>query len=276
MRPADHQQSILIEPARTPFDLDLSGIWAHRELVYFLTLRDIKVRYKQTALGVVWVLLQPLLTAGILALVFSSFARFETTVPYPAFVLGGTLIWIFVFTAVSMTSGSFINNANLVTKVYFPRLIVPLASTLACIFDLAVSLPLLALVLVYYGIVPSWGIVLAPVFVAMAFIQAAAFGTLFSALNVRYRDVKFALPFFLQVWMLASPVFYPASMIPERWRLLFALNPLTGIVEGWRSAIFGAPFDWAVIGVSAASMTACTLLSVYVFRKMEDDFADFI
>lgn len=276
MRAADHHQSILIEPARTPFDLDLSGIWSHRELVYFLTLRDIKVRYKQTALGVVWVLLQPLLTAVILALIFSSFARFETAAPYPAFVLSGTLLWIFVFTAVSMTSGSFVNNANLVTKVYFPRLIVPLASTLACIFDLVVSLPLLALVIAYYGIAPSWGILLAPVFVTMAFIQAAAFGTLFSALNVRYRDVKFALPFFLQVWMLASPVFYPASMIPERWRLLFALNPLTGIIEGWRSSIFGTPFDWSVIGVSAASMAACALLSIFVFRKMEDDFADFI
>ena len=245
--------------------------------MYFLTLRDIKVRYKQTALGVAWVVLQPVLTAAILVLVFSSFARFETpNAPYPAFVLGGTLIWIFVFTAVSMTSGSFVNNANLVTKVYFPRLIVPLASTLACIFDLVMSLPLLAAVLAYYRVVPSWSLLLAPVFVAMAFVQAAAFGTLFSALNVRYRDVKFAVPFFMQVWMLASPVFYPAAMIPEPWQWLFALNPMTGIIEGWRSAIFGTPFNWPVIGISGLSMAICGLLSIFVFRKMEDDFADFI
>lgn len=268
---------IEITPGHSPLARDLHEMWRARELLYFLTWRDIKVRYKQTTIGVLWVLLQPALTTAILTVVFSTFARFDTPqAPYPLFVLSGIVLWHFVYTAITVTSNCFVNNTNLVTKVYFPRLIVPLASTMAFVVDLFISLPILAIVMVYFGTSVSWNLLLAPLFVALALIQTAAFGILFSALNVRFRDVKFALPFFLQLWMPASPIFYPSSMIPEKWRLVFAVNPLVGIVEGFRASLFGSPFDWPVIGISFMSVMFLTIVSVIVFRRMEDGFADLI
>lgn len=257
--------------------IDWKDFWRHRELLYFLTWRDIKVRYKQTAIGVLWVLLQPVLTTAILTVIFSAFARFDTIgVPYPLFVLGGVVLWLFVYTAITLTSNSFVGNTNLVTKVYFPRLIMPLSATFACVLDLLVSLPIVALLMVYFGASVTWQIVLAPVFLLLAIVQTAAFGILFAALNVRFRDVKFALPFFLQIWMLASPVFYPSSVIPEKWKLLFAVNPLAGVIEGFRSSLFGTPFDWQVVAVSCISILLVVIVALVVFRRMEDDFADLI
>lgn len=253
----------------------MSEILDRRELLYFLTRRDIAVRYKQTLIGTAWVLLQPLVSTLILTIIFSAFSRFETgSVPYPAFVLSGILIWLFVYGSVTMASNSFVGNVNLVTKVYFPRLIVPLAATFAVGFDFLVGLPILAAALVYYGVSVSANLLLAPIFIFLVLVQTAGFGIMFAALNVRYRDIKFALPFFLQIWMLASPVFYPAAIIPEKWRLVFAINPLTGLVEGWRSAVFGFPFDWTLIGISSAATMAVFVLAIAVFRSMEDDFAD--
>ena len=266
-----------IEPPRGRFNIDLAEIWSHRELLYFLTLRDIKVRYKQTAIGVFWVILQPLLTAAIFSLIFSTFVRIDPTgVPYPVFALSGILLWLFVFTSVTMASNSLVGNTNLVTKIYFPRLIVPISSTLACVFDLLVSLPLLVAIMLFYRVGFSASVLVAPLFLILAFIQAAAIGMLFSALNVRFRDVKFALPFVLQVWMIASPVFYPASTIPEKFRFVFAINPLAGTIEGWRSALFGLPFDWPFIAISCISTLAIVILAVLTFRQMEDSFADVI
>jgi len=277
LKEKDSILTVKITPSRSALDTGWSEIIAHRELLFFLTFRDIKVRYKQTVLGVLWVVLQPVLTTAIIALIFSSFARFESLgAPYPLFVLSGMIVWLFVHTAVTMASNSLVANTNLVTKVYFPRLIVPLASALACLFDLLITLPILAVVMVYYGVFPSLSLLFAPVFLLLAVIQTAAIGVFFSALNVRFRDVKFALPFGLQVWMISSPLFYPASLIPGQWRLVFALNPLTGIVEGWRSALFGTPFDWQLIGVSCASIIVLVLIALLVFRRMEDDFADTI
>jgi lipopolysaccharide transport system permease protein len=277
LKKTEQIQTTLIEPSRGLFGLDIAEIWLHRELIYFLTLRDLKVRYKQTAIGVLWVLLQPVITTAILTVIFSSFARFDSAgVAYPVFVLSGIVLWLFVYTAVTMTSNSFVNNTNLVTKVYFPRLIVPLSSTLASAFDLLISLPILALLMVYYGVVPSWQIVLVPLFIVLTFIQTGALGILFSALNVKYRDVKFALPFFLQIWMLASPIFYPATLLSDRSRLIFAINPLTGVIEGFRSSLFGTPYDWPVIGVSCLSILVIVIVSLLVFNRMEDDFADLI
>jgi lipopolysaccharide transport system permease protein len=175
-----------------------------------------------------------------------------------------------------MASNSFVANTNLVTKIYFPRLIVPLAATLAGLSDLVFSLALLIILMIYYGASLSWQIALAPVFLVLAIVQTVAFGALFSALNVRFRDVKFALPFALQVWMLASPIFYPSAILPEKWRMIFAINPLTGILEGFRAALFGTKFDWTVIGISCASILVLLLFSLFVFKRMEDDFADLI
>jgi lipopolysaccharide transport system permease protein len=175
-----------------------------------------------------------------------------------------------------MASTSFVNNTNLVTKVYFPRLVVPIAATLAGLFDLIFGIAILVLLIIYYGLSISVSILLAPLFLFLAVILAASFGTLFSALNVRFRDVKFALPFLLQVWMIASPIFYPSTLLTEKWRLMFAINPLTGILEGFRSSLTGAPFDWTVIGVSTLSLVLLAMFSLFVFKKMEDDFADII
>jgi lipopolysaccharide transport system permease protein len=266
-----------IRPGHTWLSLDVKEFWHARELLYFLTLRDIKVRYKQTAIGIVWLIFQPLLSTLLLTVIFSRFARFDTApVPYAPFVMGGILIWLFVYTAITMTSTSFVNNAKLVTKIYFPRLIVPVSSTLACAFDLVMSLPILGVLMIFYGVAASWQLIFAPVFLIAAFILAAALGILFSAVTVRFRDVKYTLPFVLQILMLASPVFYPTSFIPEKWRLVFALNPLAGVIEGFRASVFGTPIDWPFTGISFVSIIVILAISLYIFRHMEDDFADLI
>lgn len=267
----------IIKPGARFASLDLAEIWKYRELLYFLTVRDIRLRYKQTLIGVTWAVLQPVLTTAIFTVIFSNFARFDTgNVAYPLFALSGLIIWLFVHTSVSLASSSFVNNTNLVTKVYFPRLIVPIAATLGALFDLIIGFIILIATMIYFGVRPTSQLLLAPLFVILGLGVAIAFGTLFSALNVRFRDVKFALPFLLQVWMIASPIFYPAALLSEKWRLIFALNPLTGILDGFRSALFGSAFDWPVIGVSAGSLVVLTLISLFVFKSMEDSFADLI
>jgi lipopolysaccharide transport system permease protein len=266
-----------IEPPRRFAGLGLAELYAYRELLYFLAWRDVKIRYKQTAIGIAWAVLQPVLTTAVFTVIFSSYARFDTGgVPYPLFALSGLMIWLYVHSAVTFASGSFVNNTSLVTKVYFPRIIVPIAAVAAGIFDLIFSAIIFILLMVWYGIVPGIGVVFGIGFVVLSVLLAAALGVLFSALNVRFRDVKFALPFLLQVWMIASPVFYPASLLSAKWRMVFAVNPLTGILEGFRSAVFGLPYDWPVIGVSILSLIVILVISLSVFRWMEDSFADLI
>ena len=268
---------IKIKPGGSRLNLDLKDLWTHRELLYFLTLRDVKVRYKQTAIGVLWAVLQPVLTTAIFTVIFSQFARFDSLqVPYPLFALSGLLLWLFVNTSITTASNSLTGNANLVTKIFFPRLIVPLAATLSGLIDLALGFLLLVGLMIYYGVGLSWQILFAPVFIVLTVTLALSFGTLFSALNVRFRDVKFALPFALQIWMFLSPVFYPSGVLSEKWRVLFAFNPLTGILEGFRASLFGEKFDWFAIGVSIILTASLMLLSLFVFKRMEDDFADLI
>ncbi|HVE55364.1 MAG TPA: ABC transporter permease [Pyrinomonadaceae bacterium] len=274
-------QITLIKPGGAWLSLDLKDFWTYRELLYFLTWRDVKVRYKQTAIGVVWAILQPVLTTIIFTVIFSTLARFESqTVPYPLFALSGFLIWLFVFNAISFAANSLVGNANLVTKIYFPRLIVPISATLSGLFDLLFSFAVLAVLMIYYlsqkSLVLSWQIFSAPVFIFLAILLTVSLGTLFSALNVRFRDVKFALPFALQVWMFASPIFYPPEILSEKARFVLAFNPLTGILQGFRAALFGGNFDWFAIGVSAAMTVVLMLVSLFVFKRMEDDFADLI
>ncbi len=257
--------------------LDLADIWAHRELLYFLTLRDVKIRYKQTAIGIAWAVLQPVLTTAVFTVLFSTFARFETgSVPYPLFALSGLMIWLFVHNAVTMASNSFVSNTNLVTKVYFPRIIVPAAAVLAGLFDLLISLAILVILMVWYAAAPTSNLVYFPLFLFLVLLLASALGILFSAVNVRFRDVKFALPFMLQVWMIASPIFYPTSILSDKWKLVFALNPLTGILDGMRTSLFGGVFDWRAIGISCVSLIFLSAASLFVFKWMEDEFADLI
>lgn len=268
---------VKIKPGSRWLDLDLKDLWTYRELLYFLTLRDIKVRYKQTAIGVLWAILQPVLTTAIFTVVFTQFARIESlSVPYPLFALGGLLLWLFTSGSITTASNSLIGNSNLVTKIYFPRLIVPLAATFSGLIDFVLGLALLGGMMVYYGVALTWQIVFAPIFIGLTVLLALSFGTLFAALNVRFRDVKFALPFALQIWMFASPIFYPSSILSERWRVVFAFNPMTGIIEGFRAALFGGEFDWFAVGVSAGLIFILAVFSLFVFKRMEDDFADLI
>lgn len=270
-------QTTKIKPSGSMASLDLMELWTHRELLYFLTLRDVKIRYKQTAIGVLWVILQPVLTTAIFTALFSSFERFNTgEIPYPLFALSGLLIWFFVNTSITNASNSLISNKNLVTKIYFPRLIMPFSAALAGLIDFALSFLILIVLMVYYAVLPTRQILLTPVFILLAVLITLSLGTLFSALNVRFRDVKFALPFVLQIWLFISPIFYPSDILSDKRQILLALNPLTGVLEGFRSAIFGTPFDWLPIGVSIASTAVLGLIAIYVFKKMEDDFADVI
>ncbi len=271
------QETIKIKPGNSWLNLDLKDLWIYRELLYFMTWRDVKIRYKQTTIGVFWAVLQPVLTTAIFTIIFSSFARFDSiNVPYPLFALSGILVWLYVNTSITMASNSLIGNTNLVTKIYFPRLIVPIAATLSGLIDLLFGIFLLVLLMLYYGVNLTWQIIFAPVFVLLAILLTLAFGTLFSAVNVRFRDVKFALPFALQIWMFLSPVFYPLEILSEKWQAFFALNPLTGILQGFRASLFGTPFDWFSISLSVALTFILFMLALLVFKRMEDDFADLI
>ena len=252
-------------------------LWNYRELLYFLTWRDVKVRYKQTAIGVLWAILQPVLTTAIFTIIFTQFARFDSiNIPYPLFALSGLLIWLFVNTAITTASNSLVSNVSLVTKVYFPRLIIPFSATLAGLIDLALGSAILIVLMIYYGVNLSWQILLAPLFVIQAILLTISLGTIFSALNVRFRDVKFALPFALQIWMFLSPVFYPAESLSGKWRGLLMINPLTGILQGFRASLFGGEFDLKAIAASQILTIFLLFVSLFVFKIMEDDFADLI
>ncbi len=268
---------ITIESEETGVQLALSDLRDYRELLYFLTWRDIKVRYKQTALGAAWAILQPLATMLLFTLVFNRLAGLDTgRIPYPIFAYTGLLIWTFFSNAVTNSTSSLINNTNLITKVYFPRAFIPAAAVAAGLVDFAIAGLILVGLVVYYGITPGWQIVFLPSFVLLSVLLAFAVGMLISALTVKYRDLRHALPFMIQFWMFASPVIYPSSRVPGRWRHLIALNPLTGLIEGFRVSLFGGAFDC----LSVACGVAITLLllagSFYIFRRIEDTFADLI
>jgi len=267
----------LIRPEESGVQLNLGDLWAYRELLYFLTWRDIKVRYKQTLMGVAWVVVQPLVTMLIFTLVFTRFVRLEEgAIPYPLFAYAGLLLWTFF--SVSVTSGthSLISNTSLVTKVYFPRAFIPAAAVGAGLVDFSVGSVLLVALAIYYRVQVTWGLLLLPVFLLLGAAIALAVGMISSALTVRYRDLRHALPFLLQLWMFASPVIYPLEVVPARWRWVFVANPLTGVLEGFRAALAGTPFDWALVAVPAVVAPVLLGAAFYVFRRLEDTFADVI
>lgn len=268
---------VLIESEEAGVQLNLGDLWAYRELLYFLTLRDIKVRYKQTLMGAVWVVIQPLMTMLIFTLVFNKFARLDTKeIPYPLFAYSGLLLWTFFQTAVTSGTNSLINNSHLVTKVYFPRVFIPAAAVGASLVDLGIASLILIALAIYYGITPSWGALLLPLIVLLAVMLALGTGMLVSALTVKYRDLRHALPFVMQFWMFASPVIYPTSIVPEQWRWILVINPMTGVLEGFRAAVTGQAFDWTMIAISAGAATTLLAVGFYVFRGLEDTFADVI
>ena len=270
--------TVVIEPRKGLLDLDLGSIWEYRELVYFLVWRDVKVRYKQTVVGAGWVILQPLLTMMIFTVIFSYLAKIPSDgLPYPIFAYTALLPWTYFSQALGRGGGGLVGNANLISKVYFPRLIIPLASVVTPAVDLLLSFLVLLGLMVWYGITPTWGVVALPLFLLLALITALAVSLFLSSLNVRYRDIGYIIPFLTQFWMYASPVIYPVSIIPEKWRLLYSLNPMVGVIEGFRWALLGkAHPDFGVMAVSTVVVIALLFGGVVYFRQMERTFADVI
>jgi lipopolysaccharide transport system permease protein len=267
---------VVIEQRSAWLSIDLAELWRNRELLYFLTWRDIKVRYKQTVLGAAWALLQPAFMMLIFTLVFSRLAGAVDHVPYPLFALAGLVPWTFFANAVTNSGNSLVNNVQLVTKVYFPRLFMPAASVLAGLVDLAFSALLLGAMLLYYGVHLTPSVLMLPVLFALTTLCALATGMWMSALNVKYRDVRFALPFLVQLWLFASSVVVPSTVVPERLRWLLNLNPMSAIIEGCRAALFSTPFHWKALGIATALTMAGFAVAAHFFKQTERSFADFI
>jgi lipopolysaccharide transport system permease protein len=276
--PLPEKPVVTIEPSGSWTALRLRDLWVYRELLYFLTWRDVKVRYKQTLLGVVWAVLQPVLTMAIFTLLFGRLAGIKSDdVPYPIFAYSGLLIWIFFANAVTNSGNSLVGSANLITKIYFPRMIIPGAAVGAGLVDLAVAFLIQIALMIYFHIPLTVAILMSPVLILLTSLLALGIGLWLSALNVKYRDIRYAIPFLVQLWMFASPVIYPASMLKGKLRYLLMLNPLTGIIENFRVSLFNKnSFDWKLLGISAAVTLLVLLYSAYSFRRMEREFADII
>ena len=270
--------TVVIEPTRGLFHFDFKSLWQYRELLYFLVWRDVKVRYKQTAIGVGWAALQPLVSMAIFTAIFGTFAKIPSDgLPYPLFAFCGILPWNYFSGALQRCITSVVGDAQLVQKVYFPRLILPIAGSLSGIIDFAISFVLLLGMMIWYGISLTGLALVAPALLVLALLTSLAVGLWFAALNVRYRDVGHAIPFLIQIWMFASPVVYPVSMIPEKYRLLYGLNPMVGVIEGFRWALLGnASPDFGVMAVSAVVMLAALAGGLVFFKRLERTFADVV
>lgn len=268
---------IVIKPSRG-LSLDLRSLWPYRELLYFLVWRDVRVRYKQTLIGASWAILQPLLTMVIFTVVFGRLASMPSDgVPYPLFAYAALLPWTYFSQAVTRSGGSLVGNANLITKVYFPRLLIPLATALTPVVDLVWAFLVFCGLMTWYGVQPTWGIVTLPLFLLMAVSAGVGVGLWLAPLNAQYRDVGHAIPFVTQAWLYASPVAYPLSLIPERWRMVYALNPMVGVIEGWRWALLGnRSLDLGVVGVSAVVVVVLVFSGLVLFKRMERSFADVV
>jgi lipopolysaccharide transport system permease protein len=268
---------VVIEPGTAWMPLNLRDLWSYRELLYFLMWRDVKVRYKQTALGAAWAILQPLFMMAIFTLFFGRLAGISSEgIPYPLFALAGLVPWTFFANSVTASSNSLVGSSNLITKVYFPRLIIPAAAMLAGLVDFALAFVLLAAMMIYYQVPPTINLLMLPVLIALTSLFALAVGTWASALNVKYRDVRFALPFAIQLWLFVSSVILPSSALPEKWRWLLLLNPMSAIIEAYRSALFGLPFHWSSLAIAAGLTLVVLIYAAYSFKRVERRFADII
>ena len=269
----------IIEPKKGWVPIDLKEIWDYRELLYFLTKRDIKVRYKQTVLGGLWAIIQPAFTMVIFTLFFGRLAKMPSDgMPYPIFVYVGLLPWTYFANAVSNSGNSLVGSANLITKIYFPRLIVPASASLAGLLDFFVAMFVLGVLMIHYSFLPSIvGILLFPFLIGLTFLCAVGVGLWLSAMNVQYRDIRYAIPFLVQVWMFVSPVIYPVSIVNEKYQWLLALNPMGGVINTFRASILGhQPIDWSLLGLSAAMILLILVSGLFYFRRMEKVFADVV
>jgi lipopolysaccharide transport system permease protein len=273
----DHQHVTVIGAPKGWHMLDWRELWAYRELLWVLTARDIKVRYKQTVLGAAWAIIRPVLTMVVFSVIFGRFAGMPSDgYPYPIFVYAALLPWTFFSSSISASGQSLVGSAHLVSKVYFPRLIIPLSSVGAGLLDLLISTGILLLMMLWYGVGWSWHLAAAPLLLLAVVFLALGVGTLLSALTVAYRDFTHITPFLVQVWMYATPVIFPVSLVPERWHWLLFLNPMTGLVEAFRASFLGKPFDLFGIGTSVAIALLIFGAGIAFFEKVERRFADII
>jgi lipopolysaccharide transport system permease protein len=269
---------VRITARRGWLQLELRELWSYRELLYFFVWRDVKIRYKQTAIGAAWAVLQPFLTMVVFSLFFGALAKIPSQgLPYPVFYYCALLPWMYFASALQNATNTVVEHQRVITKVYFPRLVLPLASVLSGLVDFAIGFVVFLAMMLYYGIVPTRTTLLLPVFLLLAVLTALGLGLWLSALNALYRDVKYVVPFLLQFWMFASPVVYPSALVPERWRWLYALNPMAGVIEGFRWALTGHGQPPGGMLLVSAGMVAVTILGGLIyFQKMEGTIADVV
>jgi len=270
--------TIYLRPSKGWLSIDFEELWRYRELIYFLTWRDIKVRYKQAVLGITWAILQPLLTTLIFTVIFGILLDTPSqNFPYPLFALTALLPWQLFSTALQRSSVSLVGNANLITKIYFPRLAIPLSSVLAALVDFGVSFVVLLFVMIYYQYWPGWNIFWLLPIVLLSLVTALSVGLWLSALNVQYRDIQHMVPFLIQIWMYASPIVYPIETIPEGiWRSLYGLNPMVGVIQGFRWVLLGAKPPDVTMLISVIVVIVLLISGLYYFRRMEKTFADIV
>jgi lipopolysaccharide transport system permease protein len=269
--------AVHIEPSHGWVNLHLKDIWLYRELLFFLIWRDVKVRYKQTALGASWAILQPFLTMVVFSLFFGRLAQLDSEgLPYPIFNYAAMLPWTYFSQSLALSSNSLVASANLVTKVYFPRLIIPMSSVVSGLVDFGIAFTVLIGMMVFYGIYPSMAVLLLPLFLLLALITALGVSLWLSALNVEYRDIRYTVPFIVQFWMFASPVVYSSKLLDEPWRTLYGLNPMVGVIEGFRWALLGTDPPGPMIALSVLVSIILVISGLYYFRRMEKKFADVI
>jgi lipopolysaccharide transport system permease protein len=272
------EQKLVIEAGRTEKQY-WKDLWRYRELFYFLAWRDILVRYKQTVIGMAWALIRPFLTMVVFTVVFGNLAKLPSLgVPYPILVFAGMLPWQFFSTALSECSNSLINNANLISKVYFPRLIVPTSAVIVSFVDFMISGMILLGLMAWYNYVPSWRILTLPLFIGIAFAASMGVGLWLAALNVEYRDFRYIVPFIVQFGLYISPVGFSSSIVPENWRLLYSLNPMVGVIDGFRWAILGgeSKLNMPEFALSVGLVILLLITGIWYFRRMERTFADVI
>jgi len=268
----------IIEPSRGWISLKLKELIEYRDLLFFLAWRDVSVRYKQTVLGAAWAIIQPFFSMVVFSLFFGRLAKIPSDgLPYPIFSYAAMLPWQYFATATTSSSNSLVGSSNLLTKVYFPRLVIPLASVLPAMIDFAIAFVVLLGMMVYYGIAPTWNLLFLPLFLLLALVTALGVGLWLSAMNVQYRDIRYAVPFLVQFWMFASPVTYPSSLVPEPWRALYGINPMASVIEGFRWALLGsATAPGPMTAVSVAAALVLLVSGAYYFRRMEKTFADVV
>ncbi|MFC2081664.1 ABC transporter permease [Candidatus Bipolaricaulota bacterium] len=267
----------IIKPSKGWRFLNVRELWNYRELLYFLTWRDVKVRYKQAVLGFLWAFVQPFLKMIVFSVIFGTFAQMDSEgFPYPIFLYAGLLPWQFFADSVTRSGNSVVGSANLITKVYFPRLIIPISSVGAALVDFAISFGVLLGLMLFYRTMPTLSILMLLPLVVLTIMTALGVGIFVSALNVAYRDFRYIVPFLVQIWMFVTPVVYATTIIPRRWYWLVQLNPMGGIVDAYRSAILGKPFDWNTLAISLMISAAMFTVGLIVFRRTERYFADII